>query len=1086
MPGTRSGRFFRRVLRVVFLLLFLGVTGLGVFEATTSHFQSRYFTEQAALIRHRLEAGRSTAIVFPEHGPRDERLGYVGLGALADTLTGQGFRIVSQARSSPELLAWAARGVGPIYEEKTQAGLEVEDRDGRVLYSARYPRQVFTSFDSIPEVVVNTLLFVENRELLQTRYPYRNPAVEWDRLAKAALEELLRQVQPARNVAGGSTLATQIEKFRHAPGGWTATPMDKIRQMVAASLRAYQQGRETLPVRRDIFLDYINAIPLAAAPGYGEVDGLGDGLAAWYGADLTEVSRLLQNAGARVGEGGGGSGQTEAAAGSGSGRSQAAVALPAVAGGAPTRGEIGPVAARGLAYRQVLSLVLAQRRPTYYLLQDRDALASLTDSYLRILAEAGVIDGELRDAALAAGHPELTGSGELGGRPIAPRALRASPPASSAETKTAVSIRSQLVSLLDRNDLYELDRLDLRVASSIDSAAQRGIVSLFARLKDPEFAREAKLLEARMLQADELESVVYSFTLYERVPGGNLLRVQADNYPGALNLNESARLELGSTAKLRTLTSYLEIIAEVYGKHAGSGVDSLRALEIHPKDQLSRFVVQRLLSRPETTLEEILEAAMERPYSANPQEGFFTGGGLHHFANFDDKHDNQVMSVREGFRNSVNLVFIRMMRDVIHHYTYRGTGPAVRFLEDTGDTLRQVYLERFADREGSEFLRRFAKTYRPLSPVEREETFLDGVRKTPRALAAAFRALQPEAPPEELEAFLRTRIPNAVLGDGTVARLYRECALDSLGLEDAGYVARVHPLELWLVRYLREHPEAELQEILDASREERRQVYTWLYRTKRKNAQDERIRQLFEVEAFLELQRSWARLGYPFESLVPSYATSIGSSGDRAAALADLVGIILADGVRQANMRVLGLSFGEGTPYETNLRRMPQEGVQVMNPAVARTLRQELVGVVEQGTARRAYESVKLPDGTILPVGGKTGTGDNRIKVYGAGGQLVQSKVMNRTASFVFLVGDRFYGTIVAYVPGAKAQNYAFTSALPVQIFATFAKTLTPLFAAPISTEIGLPPAVAAPEDAKADALDPAETPAPVAPPARG
>ena len=1009
VPGTRSGRSFWRIFRAVLLLCSLGLTGFLVFEGRTSFVQSRYFSSVAARMTFRVEPGGSSQIRFPSSGPRDERLGYVDLAVLADTLHKQGFRIVSQARMSEEMLLWAERGIGPIYPEKTQAGLEVVDRAGRALYSARYPERVFASFDSIPELIVGTLLFIENRELLQNRYPYRNPAVEWDRLGKAALEEGLRRFQPERNVAGGSTLATQIEKFRHAPGGWTAGPKDKARQMIAASLRTYQRGRETAGARREIFLDYLNSIPLAAAPGFGEVNGLGDGLFAWFGEDLDTVTRLLRD----------------------------------------------PSDARALAYREVLSLLLAQRRPSYYLLQNRGALEALTDSYLRILASEGVIEEALRDRALAAGAAETRGT-RAGDGTVALRTRRA-------ENKTAVSIRSLLVSLLAQSDLYAVDRMDLRVVSSIDSLGQRNTAQLLGRLEDPEFARESRLLDPRMLRSDDLESVIYSFTLYERVSGGNLLRVQADNYPGALNLNENARLELGSTAKLRTLANYLQIVADLHRTHSGRSPEELHAVSVHPRDPLTRWVIQYLLAHPGATEDEILEAAVERRYSANPDEGFFTGGGLHHFANFDHRNDHEVVSVREGLRQSVNLVFIRLMRDIVQYYTYRGSGPAARFLEDTGDTLRQVYLERFADREGSEFLRRFYRTYRSLSPTERESVFFDGVRKTPRALAMSFRALRPEADAAEMQAFLLARLPNATVGDRETLQLYDACAPGTVGLEDQGYLARVHPLELWLVAYLGRKPGASLQEVLGASRDERRQVYAWLYRTKRKNAQDERIRVLLEVEAFLEIQRAWARFGYPFENLVPSYATAIGSSGDRPAALADLVGIIVGGGVRQPNMRVLGLSFADGTPYETNLERVPQSGEQVMDPAVARLLQRELVGVVEAGTARRALGAVKLKDGTVLPVGGKTGTGDNRIKVYGTGGRLVQSKAMSRTATFVFLVGDRFYGTIVAYVPGADADRYAFTSALPVQIFATLAPALEPVFSAPLPAEFGDKTPVATP-----------------------
>src|SRR6185503_11431726 len=92
---------------------------------------------------------------------------------------------------------------------------------------------------------------------------------------------------------GGSTLATQIEKFRHSPEGITSSPREKLRQMLSASVRAYHGSELTLAARRTIVVDYINGVPLTAVPGGGEVIGLGDGLAAWYGASFDDVNRWL-------------------------------------------------------------------------------------------------------------------------------------------------------------------------------------------------------------------------------------------------------------------------------------------------------------------------------------------------------------------------------------------------------------------------------------------------------------------------------------------------------------------------------------------------------------------------------------------------------------------------------------------------------------------------------------------------------------------------------------------------------------------------------------------------------------------------
>jgi hypothetical protein len=74
------------------------------------------------------------------------------------------------------------------------------------------------------------------------------------------------------------------------------------------------------------------------------------------------------------------------------------------------------------------------------------------------------------------------------------------------------------------------------------------------------------------------------------------------------------------------------------------------------------------------------------------------------------------------------------------------------------------------------------------------------------------------------------------------------------------------------------------------------------------------------------------------------------------------------------------------------------------------------------------------PEGQPIRVGGKTGSGDNRYKTFGRGGNLVASRAVNRTATFVFFIGDRYFGAITASVLGSQAEDYQFTSALPVTV----------------------------------------------------
>ncbi len=407
-----------------------------------------------------------------------------------------------------------------------------------------------------------------------------------------------------------------------------------------------------------------------------------------------------------------------------------------------------------------------------------------------------------------------------------------------------------------------------------------------------------------------------------------------------------------------------------------------------------------------------LEAALDRPYSASPAKSFFTGGGLHTFANFDPDDDARVMTVREAFYRSVNLVFIRLMRDLVRAHVFAPGRPAAAVLARASHPMRRPYLERFAEREGRVFLQRYYAQYRKLGPGG------------------------------ALDALLARRLPTPVSFQ-RVAALFERHDPRRVSLHDRAFVAGVHPLELWLVAYLQRRPDASLDEVLQASADARQDAYQCLFTTRHKPAQDVRIRTVLEADAFEAIHRGWVRLGYPFDRLVLSYATAIGSSGDNPAALAELMGIIVNDGVRQPTERIRRLRVAAGTPYETIVVPRGREPERVLRPEIAQVVRRALVGVVEGGTAVRARGAWVDRDGRVATVGGKTGTGDNRIELGGPSGR--RERVMNRTAAFVFFVGDRLYGTIVAYVPGDAAAAYQFTSALPVQVFNLVVPMLKPL-----------------------------------------
>ena len=200
-----------------------------------------------------------------------------------------------------------------------------------------------------------------------------------------------------------------------------------------------------------------------------------------------------------------------------------------------------------------------------------------------------------------------------------------------------------------------------------------------------------------------------------------------------------------------------------------------------------------------------------------------------------------------------------------------------------------------------------------------------------------------------------------------------------------------------------------------------------------------------EEDAFHEIWKAWKSVGYPFDSLVPSYATAIGVSGDTPKALAQLAGIIVNGGNRYPVEVIRKLEFAGNTPMETTVAFHPPPGEAVLCPVIARLVYVEMLGVVKNGTGRRAFHAFILPNGQTVPVAGKTGTGDNRFKVFAPGGAMVANRAVNRTATFVFIIGDRLFGTVTAFVPGKNAASYSFSSALAVQILRDLAPTLRPL-----------------------------------------
>jgi membrane peptidoglycan carboxypeptidase len=976
---------------------------------SNAHLKSLVFHRAVADLRFEIKPGPSPAVLFPPAGPYDRRLGYAYMPSMIHRLKARNFEIVRQAVQSSALLRFIEAGGYAVYHEKFQAGLVLKDSSGRTLEAASYPSAVYRRFEEIPALLVDTLRFIEDRELLDPKDPYRNPALEWRRFAWAVAGQLGGIVDPGLRRGGASTLATQIEKYRHSPDGRTESVTEKMRQIVTATARAYLDGFETITAQREIVTAYLDSTPLGSRPGYGEVVGLGDALSAWFGVDLAEADRLLS---LRVG----------------------------------SDAEMGR---RAQVYKQVLSLLIAQRRPSYYLNAGREELERLTDSYLRALASARVIDPAMRDAAL-----------------VRPLVFTPGPPALSArsfvEHRAVDAARTELMRVLGLSQVYSLDRMDLLADVSIDGSTQSRVAALLERLRDPREVRALGLKGDKLLGDEDPANVRWSIVLYERGQDHNLIRVHADSTEQPFDLNSGAKLILGSTAKLRTLATYLGIIDDQYRELSKFSVPALRQLTATSDDPLRRWAAGYLAGMlPEhRALQPMLDAAMQRRYSASPFEEFFTGGGIHVFHNFEPFEDSEIPTVEQAFERSINLAFVRLMRDVIRHY--EANLDAHEGVHGSDSSVRKDLLRRFADQEGTVYLNHFYLRYARLSPDAAFERLAGNVQPLPRKLAVIFRSVRPEDSLALMRSFLaghvREVVPASAAGD-----MYAQFDPNRFSLNDRGYLAGVNPLELWLVAYLYHRPHVTRSEVIAASADQRQQAYAWLLSTAKTHQQNVRIRELIEQDAFDHLLQDWKQQGYPFARLVPSLATVIGSSGDRPDALATLMGIILDDGLKRPVTDLERLRFAAGTPYETEMIYRPDVSTRVMSAEVAATLRRALAGVVDTGTAIRARGVFFGPDGRPLPIGGKTGTGDNRFESFGPGHRLIEARLVDRTATFVFFLGDRLYGTVTAFVPGPRAASYHFTSSLAVLLLTALAPELQALIDRSTDASVAQPQLVTLP-----------------------
>lgn len=940
------------------------ITALAAFEIKTSYFLSGYLHSFSKQINFKLQSDKVDDPFFPKFGPLNERYGYTKIPTWTDNLKNL-FTITHQADLSTKHKQIVAAGLNPIYNPKPFSQFKIDDQYGNLVYKKE--ALFFNSLEDVPPIIISILTFIENREILQTNFSYANPVVEVDRLAQAGFLYIKNQITGSGGkTAGGSTLATQMEKYNFSKDGKTQGSTDKIKQIASASLRVYKDSRSTLNQRKKILLDYINSVPLGAANYYGEVRGLAEGLSIIYNVNLNSEIEVLN-----------------------------------------TITNKNPYNRQQLeSLNRLMQLILSIRNPNF--LKNPQELKYLKQVYVQTLIKQNILNSSASNI--------IQMYEEKQGYKI--------PDKNFITQKAQDHLRSRIAQLL-KVTYSQLDKLDLSVQSTLDYQLQQQITQFFENLKDENFIKQNSLRQEKLLDNTDKDKVTYSFILYELVNGSANLRATYDNINKPFEFNSGGKVELGSTAKLRVIISYLEAFVEAYNEK--------KLEKLTSNDQISTFV----RSSNAQSLDELLTLALDRKFSANPNELFFTGGGAHKFSNYKKEDNLQVVSIREALKRSINLPFVRALKEVVQFKIHRNSN--YQKLLQSNQEVRQKLLERFVEQESSIFLKKFYKTLKIQKNIF---NFLVKELTTNYVAATAVIVYlkQIDSTQQLLEQLHLFGYTLNLKQQKRAEEILKNFQKGIYNINDLGYLARLHPILLFAAKVMQDNSNISYDELFKKSYQTRMLSYKWLLDTKYTNRQNTRIYSILEAQAFEEILKDWNKLGYDFDYIVPSLATALGSSGDKPIYLARLIGTIINNGKSIDEHRITKLHFAEKTPYETILERIPQPSTQLITPEVSSHVRAVLDSVVDGGTAVRAKNSFGN-----LKVGGKTGTGDNRLETFDSTGKVLNSSPLNRTATFVFHIGNNWFGSMTVYVDQDQADQSSFTSSLAVTIFNLLAEKIKPI-----------------------------------------
>ena len=352
------------------------------------------------------------------------------------------------------------------------------------------------------------------------------------------------------------------------------------------------------------------------------------------------------------------------------------------------------------------------------------------------------------------------------------------------------------------------------------------------------------------------------------------------------DINGGARLDSGSTAKLRTLVSYLEVIAKLrsFDMSTPTAIPCGRRSTPTPRTAgPSRYL---LCAEDRVAGGDHGRGRWNDRYlAANPGDLRFTGGGAASFGNRPPRGTAARRRIRTRC-HSTSTVVIRIMRDVVRRSIVRdarlGRAQVLEF--DSEDPSPQGgHLEA---------LRRSAnRACLPIASAQIIAAQTAGQRSKPsccracvplsRRLLRRYLAQHPSgrdrhqcASPQPCD-----RPPGAVDDRDETPQAGSSMAysMDQFNLADQGCIASIPSAQL-AGGPCQCHPEPDYASACSMPAQRSQSVYGWIVPCPSQTCRTSRIRSLLEVEAFLRNPPQMAAISVIRSMPSPSYATAISSA----------------------------------------------------------------------------------------------------------------------------------------------------------------------------------------------------------------